>query len=131
MGQKFKYSSSYTPKNYKAEFIISCLQLPKSRHREIPWAKEMKIMNSLTKKCEDPEFWFHARTDFAIPSLAWFLTVGGRKYLNEKYRIFKFKFSRLMQQPNLEKEKVEKDLDQDTLSAKKPKTLMDFLKKTS
>jgi hypothetical protein len=44
---KYKYKDSYNQKNYKTEFIISCFRLPKSRHKEIPWAKEIKIMNSL------------------------------------------------------------------------------------
>ena len=45
-------------------------------------------MNSLVDKCPNPEFWFHARPEFQLPSLAWFLTRDGRRYLNEKYATF-------------------------------------------
>jgi hypothetical protein len=124
---KFKYSSIYTKKNYKAEFIISCLQLPKSKHKDIMWAKEMKIMNQLSKKCDNPDFWFHARTTFPIPSLAWFLTSNGRKYLNEKFRAFNFSLKTdQKEKPKLSSQKIGEDLGE---LQKKPKTIMDFLKK--
>lgn len=126
---KFKKHSSFSKKGYKSEFIVSCLQLPQSRYKEINWAKEMKIMNSLAEKNNNPNFWFHARTDFAIPSLAWFLTPDGRKYLNEKHRAFNLvlknnPFSKA--KIELKQEKQGEDFIQTT---KKPKTLMDFIRK--
>jgi hypothetical protein len=123
---KFNYKDSFTEKNYKSEFIISCLQLPKSRHKEISWAKEMKIMNELVQKCSIIDFWFHARPDFQIPSLAWFLTPGGRKYLNDKHKTFNFKLNPKSPEVKLEEEKQGED---ENIKTKMPKTLMDFIKK--
>jgi hypothetical protein len=127
---KFKKHSSFSKKGYKSEFIVSCLQLPKSRYKEINWAKEMKIMNSLTQKNDNPNFWFHARTDFAIPSLAWFLTPDGRKYLNEKFRIFNLNLIDISPASSgYIALKTEKQGEDSTLERKKPKTLMDFIRK--
>lgn len=127
---KFKKHSSFSKKGYKSEFIVSCLQLPKSRYKEINWAKEMKIMNSLTQKNDNPNFWFHARTDFAIPSLAWFLTPDGRKYLNEKFRVFNLNLIDISPASSVYIElKTEKQGEDSTLERKKPKTLMDFIRK--
>lgn len=119
---------SFTDKNYKSEFIVACLQVKKSNYKDISWAKEMKIMNSLVFKCPDPQFWMHSVTEFKIPSLAWFLTDEGRKYLNDKYKKFKFEFkeSKKTTQVNLELEKQGEDIE---TGPKKVKTLMDFLKK--
>ena len=127
---KFKKNSSFSKKGYKSEFIVSCLQLPKSRYKEINWAKEMKIMNSLTQKNDNPNFWFHARTDFAIPSLAWFLTPDGRKYLNEKFRVFNLNLIDISPASSVYIAlKTEKQGEDSTLERKKPKTLMDFIRK--
>jgi hypothetical protein len=127
---KFKKHSSFSKKGYKSEFIVSCLQLPKSRYKEINWAKEMKIMNSLTQKNDNPNFWFHARTDFAIPSLAWFLTPDGRKYLNEKFRVFNLNLIDISPASSVYIAlKTEKQGEDSTLERKKPKTLMDFIRK--
>jgi hypothetical protein len=123
---KFKYKKEFTEKNYKSEFIISCLQLPKSRHKEIQWAKEMKIMNDLSQKCSNIDFWFHARPDFQLPSLAWFLTINGRRYLNDKFKTFNFEFDKKTPEIKLESEKQGLD---ENIERKKPKTLMDFIKK--
>ena len=126
---KFKNKDSFSKKNFKSEFIVACLQLPKSRYKEISWAKEMKIMNSLVQKNDNPDFWFHARTPFPIPSLAWFLTPDGRKYLNEKYRAFNLVLSSSVvniSKIELKEEKQGEDID---INTRKPKTLMDFIRK--
>jgi hypothetical protein len=127
---KFNTKAGFSSKNYKSEFIASCLQIPKSRYKEISWAKEMKIMNSLVQKNNDPEFWFHARTSFPIPSLAWFLTPDGRKYLNEKYRVYNLNLNDVSPANSvcleLSREKQGEDL---CVEKKKPKTLMDFIRK--
>jgi hypothetical protein len=123
---KFKYKKNYTDKNYKSEFIISCLQVPKAEHKNIAWAKEMKIMNDLVKKCNNPEFWIHARTDFQIPSLAWFLTENGRKYLNDKYKKFNLELKNQVQPYEISDKKQGQDQIQ---MPKKIKTIMDFIKK--
>lgn len=125
---KFKKYSTFS-KNYKSEFIVACLQLPKSRYKEISWPKEMKIMNSLAQKNNNPDFWFHARTDFPIPSLAWFLTPDGRKYLNEKYRAFNLVLSSSIANSPKIVLKEEKQGDDINVSTRKPKTLMDFIRK--
>lgn len=125
---KFKKYSTFS-KNYKSEFIVSCLQLPKSRYKEISWPKEMKIMNCLAQKNNNPDFWFHARTDFPIPSLAWFLTPDGRRYLNEKHRAFNLVLnSSLPNQASIELKK-EKQGEDIIKNIRKPKTLMDFIRK--
>jgi hypothetical protein len=123
---KFKYKKEYTDKNFRSEFIISCLQVPKSQHRNIAWAKEMKIMNDLVKKCDNPEFWFHARTEFQIPSLAWFLTENGRKYLNDKYKKFNLDLKNQVEVYEIHEEKQGED---QIHTPKKIKTIMDFIKK--
>jgi len=123
---KYKYKDSYNQKNYKTEFIISCFRLPKSRHKEIPWAKEIKIMNSLVDKCSNPKFWFHARPEFQLPSLAWFLTRDGRRYLNEKYATFNLELKKeVKEEIKLDEKKLGSD---EPLIPKKPKTIMDFIK---
>lgn len=126
---KFNTKTGFSSKNYKSEFIVACLQLPKSRYKEISWAKEMKIMNSLAQKNNDPDFWFHARTDFPIPSLAWFLTSDGRKYLNEKYRAFNLVLNNVIS--NVKPAELTQEKQGEDLSPKerKPKTLMDFIRK--
>jgi hypothetical protein len=126
---KFNTKAGFSSKNYKSEFIVACLQLPKSRYKEISWAKEMKIMNSLAQKNNDPDFWFHARTDFPIPSLAWFLTSDGRKYLNEKYRAFNLVLNNVIS--NVKPAELTKEKHGEDFSPKerKPKTLMDFIRK--
>ena len=124
---KFKNKDTFSKRGFKSDFIVACLQIPKSRYKEINWAKEMKMMNSLAKKCDNPDFWLHARTEFPIPSLAWFLTPSGRKYLNEKYATFTLSLKSQgceAQKVYLEEAKQEEDLE----LKKKPKTLMDFLK---
>lgn len=125
---KFKKYSSFS-KNYKSEFIVACLQLPKSRYKEISWAKEMKIMNSLVQRNNNPDFWFHARTAFPIPSLAWFLTPDGRKYLNEKYRAFNLVLSSSIEESSKIELKEQKQGDDIITNMRKPKTLMDFIRK--
>lgn len=123
---KFKYKKEYTDKNFRSEFIISCLQVPKSQHKNIAWAKEMKIMNELIKKCNNPEFWFHARTEFQIPSLAWFLTENGRKYLNDKYKKFNLDLKNQVEIYEISDKKYGED---EAHIPKKIKTIMDFIKK--
>lgn len=123
---KYKYKKEYTEKNFRSEFIISCLQVPKAQHRNIAWSKEMKIMNDLVKKCDNPEFWFHARTEFQIPSLAWFLTENGRKYLNDKYKKFNLDLKNQVEIYEIHEEKQGED---QVHAPRKIKTIMDFIKK--
>jgi len=123
---KFKYKKEYTQKNFRSEFIISCLQVPKAQHKNIAWAKEMKIMNDLIKKCDNPDFWFHARTEFQIPSLAWFLTDNGRKYLNDKYKKFNLE---LKNEPEVYEILDQKQGEDEVEQPRKIKTIMDFIKK--
>lgn len=123
---KFKYKNTYNEKNYKSEFIISCLQVPKSEHRNIQWGKEMKIMNQLAEKCSNPDFWMHARPEFKIPSVAWFLTSKGRTFLNEKHKRF-FSDLKILRS---ESKNIENEIKQgdDLVSSSKIKTIKDFLK---
>lgn len=113
--------------NPKKDFIISCLQAKKHEYSSIPWAKEMKIMNALWEKCQDDKFWEHSKPDFKIPSLAWFLSDAGRKYLNERYKRFK---SNII--PEKEKIELKNDIQEENIcfsNQKKIKTLKDFINK--
>jgi hypothetical protein len=125
-----KAKEAFSLKRFKSDFILNCLKLPKSRQKEINWAKEMKIMNTLTQRCSDPKFWLHSIPDFQIPSLAWFLTDNGRKFLNEKHKRFYSKIQTI--------EKIDKSISilsdqsqgEDIInSTSKIKTLKDFLNK--
>lgn len=126
---KFKYKTTYSDKNYKSEFIISCLQVEKRHHKDISWAKEMKIMNTLSKKCNDPAFWIHARPEFKIPSLAWFLTDKGRIYLNEKYKRFYSKIKTTDKRCDSKELLSVKTGEDIVVNKNKIKTLKDFLRK--
>lgn len=86
--EKFSYSGEkFTKSDYKSEFILSCL---KTRDiKSVPWAREMKIMQKLTSIfSQDPDFWYHARPVFILPSLAWFFKPLGKRYLSKKKREF-------------------------------------------
>lgn len=130
MKEKTKSRKDFKLNRYKTEFILNCLQVPKSMQKTIPWAKEMKIMQSLIQKCDNPEFWRHALPDFKIPSLAWFLTPGGRTFLNEKYKRFNSKIETVEKRTIIETEHSEKQgediIQKDSF---KLKTLKDFLNK--
>ncbi len=124
-----KNKKNFNLYRFKTEFILNCLQTPKSLYKTIPWAKEMKIMQTLCKKCGNPEFWRHATPSFKIPSLAWFLTDKGRIYLNEKYKRFYSKIE-TVDKKNVEK-KLDKKVGEDIVLTDKFKlrTIKDFLNK--
>lgn len=85
---KFSYSGEkFTKSDYKSEFILSCL---KTRDvKSVSWAREMKIMQKLvTIFSQNPDFWYHARPEFILPSLAWFFKPLGKRYLSKKKREF-------------------------------------------
>lgn len=125
-----KSKKNFNLKRFKTEFILNCLQVPKSLQKDIPWAKEMKIMQTLVKKCDNPEFWRHAVPDFKIPSLAWFLSDKGRVFLNDKHKRFFSKIETIEKKKNTTPESVEKiGEDLVSLDSFKIKTLKDFLKK--
>ncbi len=124
---------SFTDKSYKKNFINSCLTNPNSDIKEkINWAKEMKIMNTLCLKVQNPDFWLHCLPGFPIPSLAWFLTDDGRKFLNERYKRFNSKIETLDKicTSNLKHEnfKEEENIVNEN-SGKKFMSLKDFLRK--
>jgi hypothetical protein len=125
---KFKNKKSFTEKSFKSEFILACLQPPKSEVVKIAWAKEMKIMNALCKKCSDPLFWLHAKPEFKLPSLAWFLTQNGRSFLNQKF----LRFTSNLRSDNKPVELGELDESENLTEIENPKpkikTLKDFLK---
>jgi hypothetical protein len=104
---KFNYlGDRFTEKNFRSEFILACLQTGETG--EVNWPREMKIMNKLVKgHSNDYKFWDHARTEFPIPSLAWFLTPNGKRYLSEKKKAFELNLTvkkSIEFDPNKEKE---------------------------
>lgn len=126
---KFKNKKAFTQKSFKSEFILACLQPTEAEQKNISWPKEMKIMSGLCKKCPDPAFWLHAKPDFKIPSLAWFLTQKGRSFLNEKYLRFTSNLGKKSQVVQLEDFNPEDNLTEQENPKPKIKTLKDFLKR--
>jgi len=102
---------------------MACIQTEDPK--EINWPREMKIMNKLAKAVPNYLFWDHARPTFKLPSLAWFLTKKGKKYLNEKWRDFNHKMKEPEAPPMLEEDKVGQDGE---VGEKKILTISDFLK---
>ena len=124
-----KYQNKpFNQKNFKSEFILACIKPAKKDMKTLPWAREMKIMLQLIEKCPDPDFWYHARPDFELPSLAWFLTDNGRKYLNEKYLRFTSDISTKREEVILGEFKESENLSEKENPKPKIKTLKDFLK---
>jgi hypothetical protein len=85
---KFNYlGERFNEKNFRSEFVLACLQT--RNVKDVNWPREMKIMNKLVKAYSpDYRFWDHARPEFQLPSLAWFLTPNGKKYLSNKKSVF-------------------------------------------
>ncbi len=94
------------------------------------WPREMKIMNQLSSKHEDEAFWMGLELKFKIPSLAWFITPKGDKFLKEEWAKYKFNPEKIK---HFEiEEDIEKEIKPAILSEEpkkeKLKSLNDFLK---
>lgn len=101
----------------------------KKSTKSINWPCEIKIINKLYENYPNLEFWrtFDTQSfNFALPSLAWFLTDKGKVYLAQEYRRATSDLSSLINKAeeqqifDLKPEKVE--------VVKKILTLKDFLK---
>ena len=70
---------------YKKEFISRVFS-----HKAINWPKEMKMLNKLIEQYDSDAFWAGLIPPFALPSLAWFLTQDGEKFLRQEWAKFNF-----------------------------------------
>jgi hypothetical protein len=94
------------------------------------WPREMKILNQLSSKYGDEAFWSGLEVKFKIPSLAWFITPNGDKFLKEEWAKYKFnpeKIKRFEIEEDIEKELKPAILVEEP-KKEKLKSLNDFLK---
>ena len=87
----------------------------------INWAKEIKIAQKLLKLYKGYKFWNNLK-DIKIPSLAWFLTEDGKKFINTQLKI-----NNLILAPKEKYIILNHKIDQDKKICKKPKTLIEFI----
>ena len=116
------------PKNIEFE---NCKQIIKRflNPEKINYPREIKLSKQLLKKYPFGFFNFLKPPFYpvSIPSLAWFLTEDGKKYLTLHYFEYIKDNTNLTlkaQEVKLEKEKVGKDI---RIENNKPKSLQDFL----
>ena len=103
-----------------------------SKHigKQTNWPREMKMMNQLSSKYPDEPFWMGLEVKFKIPSLAWFITPNGDKFLKEEWAKYKFnpeKIKKFEIEEDIEKEIKPAILNQE-VKKEKLKSLNDFLK---
>lgn len=129
---KFSYlNKRFDKSNFKSEFILACLRTRDVD--EVNWPREMKLMNKLCGIfSSEPDFWYHSRPTFFIPSLAWFLKPNGKKFLSKKKREFDLGDTIALKNAeeaynNLNHHKVGEDFEQPKV--KKIKTINEWLKK--
>lgn len=87
------------------------------------WGKEIKIAQKLIKIYKNNYTYWNNIKDIKLPSLAWFLTDDGKKYLNIQNKISNLNIKNINKIPIL-KEKVGIDKN----ICKKPKTLLEFIR---
>lgn len=91
----------------------------------INWPREIKIAQKLIKRFNNFNFWDNLKDlGSPPPSLAWFLKPEGKSFLLKEYEMFSLNLNKEIIQ--LKNEKIEEDKKIN----KKPKTILDFLKKT-
>lgn len=91
----------------------------------INWPREIKIAQKLIKRFNNFNFWDNLKDlGSPPPSLAWFLKPEGKSFLIKEYEMFNLNLNKEIIE--LKNEKVQEDKNID----KKPKTILDFLKKT-
>lgn len=89
----------------------------------INWPKEIKIAQKLTKEYKGYEFWNHLN-QVKLNSLAWFLTEEGKAFIKlelKKQNLKDFKKDIFVIN--------EKKAGQDKTIHKKPKSILEFIKK--
>ena len=98
------------------QFIIK-----KYINQKIDWPREIKIAQKLIKTYKGYSFW-NSLKDLKLPSLAWFLTDEGKKFIATE---------QIKDKLNLERpEKIqlkENKLGEDKKVCQKPKSLLEFI----
>jgi len=88
----------------------------------INWAREIKLAQKLIKEYKEYSFWNNSN-QIKLPSLAWFLTEEGKKFINTQSKIQSLKEI---------KRKIYKisnnKIGEDKKTCQKPKTLLDFIR---
>lgn len=88
----------------------------------VAWPKEIKIAQKLIKKYKNYSFWNNLN-QIKLPSLAWFLTEDGQKFINTQLKIQNLK--------EIEKESYkisDKKIGEDKNTCQKPKTILQFIR---
>jgi hypothetical protein len=86
------------------------------------WPKEIKIAQNLIKKYKNYSFWNNLN-QIKIPSLAWFLTEEGKKFINIQLKIQNL-IEIKKNSYNISQEKI--GIDKKT--CQKPKTIIQFIR---
>ena len=89
---------------------------------KINWPREIKIAQSLTKTYEKYNFWNNLN-DLKLPSLAWFLTEDGKRFLATEDKKKYLNIQKPEEAP-LQENKIGEDKN----ICKKPKTLIEFIR---
>jgi len=91
---------------------------------DVNWPREIKIAQKLVKRFKEFEFWNNLKElGSPPPSLAWFLKTEGKAFLLKEYESFNIKL-------NIPKIKLkENKVEDDKKICKKPKTLLDFIRR--
>lgn len=88
------------------------------------WPREIKIAQRLIKKFKSFEFWNNLKElGSPPPSLAWFLKAEGKAFLLREHESFNINLN--ISKIELKENKVENDKN----ICKKPKTLLEFIRK--
>jgi hypothetical protein len=88
---------------------------------KINWAREIKIAQNLTKIYKGYNFWNNLN-DLKLPSLAWFLTEDGKRFLATEDKKKYLDIKRVKEAPLMENK-----IGEDKKICKKPKTLIEFI----
>jgi len=89
--------------------------------QKVDWPREIKIAQTLIKTYKGYSFWNNLK-DLKLPSLAWFLTDEGKKFIATE----QIKDKLILERP----EKIqlkENKLGQDKKVCQKPKSLLEFI----
>ncbi len=89
---------------------------------KINWAREIKIAQGLIKTYKKYNFWNNLN-DLKLPSLAWFLTEDGKRFLATEDKKKYLNIKKPEEAP-LQENKIGEDKN----ICKKPKTLIEFIR---
>ena len=88
----------------------------------INWAREIKIAQKLIKTYKGYSFWNNLK-DLKLPSLAWFLTEDGKKFIAMEDKKLDLSFDK-KETTQLNENKI----GEDKKVCQKPKSLVEFIK---